>query len=144
MTDEERFAGARPLSAVGSGDTKTLNVEEVRFKLVELEGELVVGVLTYADVASVFRVSEQTVMKWVKLGRIPPPIYYGASARFNSQQIRQVQRTGLSPAGTYTPPISMRSRIGKLGAAAKEDLRLAEVAKTKKKPTKKRKPPGGK
>jgi hypothetical protein len=113
-----------------------LNVNTIRRVLTEAESQPLSGVLTYDDVASVFRVHCRTVMSWVKKGRFPPPVYYGASARFNAHQVDQVRKLGLSPAGTYTPPVSMRSRIGKIGSSVKEDKRLEAIAasKTKSKP----------
>lgn len=100
--------------------------------------------LTYAEVGLIFGVTAQTIMAWVKKGQFPPPKYFGASARIPVEDVTQVRLKGLQPPGTYVPPVTVRSRIGQLGAAAKKDLAIAARSKARKpvhkpKPKKRRK-----
>jgi len=69
---------------------------------------------TYADLAEQFRVGQQTIYEWVKRGRIPSPVYIGATARFTHEQFQLILK-GPGPAGTFTPAESIRSAVGKKG-----------------------------
>lgn len=69
---------------------------------------------TYADLAQRMRVGQQTIMEWVKRGRIPSPIYIGATARFTREQYLTIIR-GPQAAGSFVPADSIRSKIGRKG-----------------------------
>jgi excisionase family DNA binding protein len=85
--------------------------------------------LTYGDVAAVFDVSKATVMRWVKQGRMKPPRYYGANARFEYADIELLKTNGLAGEGTHAPPVSMRARIGQLGPVAKAEAKRPKKRK---------------
>lgn len=81
---------------------------------------------TYEDVSRVFRVTTQTVMEWVKLGKFPPPTYHGTLARWMPEVIRAVQLKGVGQAGEYAGKPSPRAKIvGKALAKKKEKIALA-------------------
>jgi len=86
---------------------------------------------TYADLAAHFRVGHQTIYEWVKRGRIPSPVYVGATARFTHAQYLMILK-GPGPAGTFVPAESIRSEVGKKGGG---NWRLPKGKR--KKPTKK-------
>jgi len=113
---------------------------------------------TYQEVATLKRVTVQTVMEWVKTGKIPSPVYTGFTARFTTEQLTAIL-TENNPAGTYPVTPSPRAEIGKLGGSAKKPrkgkaknpaqqtmfakkpmTRTTKSPKPKPKPTKKPKP----
>ena len=77
----------------------------------------------YGQAALILGVSESTLMRWVKEGRIPSPHYLGTTARFSAEQVETLKREGLCRAGTFKPVVSLRSMIGKKGAEAKATKR---------------------
>jgi len=68
---------------------------------------------TYRDVAALKKVSVQTVMEWVKRGKIASPIYTGATARFTHAHLVAIL-AGIAPAGTHQVAESLRAEIGAL------------------------------
>lgn len=72
---------------------------------------------TYQEIANLKRVKVQTIMEWVKRGRIPSPIYTGFTARFSQEQLVEIM-TGKSKPGTFPVTPSPRSEIGKLGGGS--------------------------
>lgn len=82
---------------------------------------------TYADVASLFRVSEVTVKRWVKHGRILSPNYIGATARWTEEQFDQL-KAGPCASGTYVKQASPRALTARYTKKKKE-----AHARTKKK-----------
>lgn len=67
---------------------------------------------TYADVASLFGVSEVTVKRWTRDGRILSPNYIGSTARWTQEQFDQL-KGGPALKGTYTKAPSPRSAVMK-------------------------------
>jgi hypothetical protein len=65
---------------------------------------------TYADVASICRVSEQTLRRWVRYGKVPSPIYVGSTARFTSHHVGIIH-SGAKPPLTFPPNFSPRSKV---------------------------------
>jgi SpoVK/Ycf46/Vps4 family AAA+-type ATPase len=120
-----RGFAAAPQSPPQPDPSTVLNITEIRDMVMKTERDGEIARLTYKEVATLFNVSAQTVMQWVKRGQFMPPVYFGAAARFSLVECRKVLSQGLYPPKTFSPPITARSRIGKLGAAAKADARLA-------------------
>ena len=69
---------------------------------------------TYREIASIKRVSIQTVQKWVSKGMIPSPVYSGATARFTPEQVQTIL-LGTQPAGTFEVAHSPRRENGRKG-----------------------------
>lgn len=93
---------------------------------------------TYDDVARLKRVSKQSVMDWVRTGKVPSPIYTGFTARFTPDQVAEIM-VGTSAAGTFPVTPSPRAEIA--AAARVEADRLRAEAEAKKKPKVKTKTP---
>ena len=85
---------------------------------------------TYREVASLMAVQTQTIMDWVRKGRIASPVYLGGIARFTQDMVAAI-RAGISPAGTFPVADSPRANARK---------KSIEKAKAKPKPTKRAKP----
>lgn len=66
--------------------------------------------LSYADVASGLKVSERSLMRWIKAGSVPSPVYLGAMARFPLDYVQKVLTDGVRIPGTYDVAPSVRSR----------------------------------
>lgn len=58
---------------------------------------------SYVDLASMFRISPRQVMRWVKEGRMPPPIRAGHRTLFTPEHVAFIE-SGLKPAGTFALP----------------------------------------
>ena len=71
---------------------------------------------TYDDVADFKRVKKKTVMKWVREGSIPSPVYTGGTARFTANQVATIITTTLVP-GTYVRGDSIKSKRAKRATA---------------------------
>lgn len=90
---------------------------------------------TYADVCRLLRVTRNTVVVWVKCGRIPSPKYFGTLARWTHADI-ETMRAGPLRAGTFKPELSpraemMRTARGTKGnPGTKTTAHLARIAQT--------------
>lgn len=67
---------------------------------------------TYNDVSRALRVTKQTLMEWVKSGKVSSPKYFGYTARFTAEQMNEMM-AGPKPAGTHQVAESPRSKLQK-------------------------------
>jgi hypothetical protein len=65
----------------------------------------------YVLLAQLLKVSVVTLYRWVKAGKVIQPTYFGCSARWTGEQIKQILKEGTKPAGTYPPASSPRSAM---------------------------------
>jgi len=56
------------------------------------ESGAIMPTYSYHDVARMLKVSEVTVKRWVKLGQIPSPVYFGSTARFLQEQMKEIAK----------------------------------------------------
>lgn len=97
---------------------------------------------TYTDVCDLFKVTRQTVMHWVKNGRMPSPRYIGATARFVRADILAVI-DGPAARGTFEVRDSPRSETATLAYVkriTKPKKAKPKKAVAKQKPKSKAKP----
>jgi hypothetical protein len=77
---------------------------------------------SYSEFGAIIGVSAQTIMEWVRRGKIASPQYLGSTARFTAEAIYAVKTCGVSEAGTHEVAVSPRAIVGRLGAAARKSL----------------------
>lgn len=73
---------------------------------------------TYAQVAELLAISEQTLFRRCRIGSFPSPIYLGAAARFDRWAVSEML-AGSKPRGTYARKPSTRRKAGQKGGRAK-------------------------
>lgn len=100
--------------------------ELVQLKPNTLPGTYAPRFFTYTDVAALCRVSEITVKRWVKAGRILQPTYIGSTARWTDEQMTELRKGPLAP-GTYARATSPRAKVAK--AAHKKFIAKKKPAK---------------
>jgi hypothetical protein len=59
--------------------------------------------VSYVTLAQILKVTQDTVQRWVKSGKIIQPAWFGDMARWTIEQARQILAEGTQPAGTYPP-----------------------------------------
>lgn len=90
--------------------------------------EAAMTLYTYTEIAARLKVTVQTVEVWVKRGMIPSPLYFGTTARFTLDHLKQIC-AGVKPPQTYPASDSLRATQARAGKTKKREAKLKAARK---------------